>query len=131
MLRNVIYERIRWGMFGNRNSLGWFGKQLDKHITSLESGDYSSMPWIFCAFSERHTASKELAAKVLCEALDKMTFDDTDHKAALQTALTLLLDNSAMVRDTSRDYLTGQQAELDDRTFYKSKLGTKTVPEPS
>lgn len=76
MLQNVNYKWVRWRMFGNRNSLGWFGKQLDKHIKSLEFGDYSSISWIFCVFSEPHAATKELAAKALCEALGKMTFDD-------------------------------------------------------
>ena len=63
-------------MFWNNKNLGRFGKQLNNQISLLQAGDYSSISWIFCVFSETHAASKELAAKALCEALGKMTFDD-------------------------------------------------------
>lgn len=63
-------------MFFRNNKLGWYGQQLNKHIISLSSGDYRSIPAVFCVFAENHNPSKEAAAKALCEALDKMTFDD-------------------------------------------------------
>jgi len=58
------------------NTQGWFGKQLEKNILALEEGDRSRIPWIFCVFSERHTASKQVAAQALSHALDHLGFDE-------------------------------------------------------
>ena len=62
-------------MFWN-NKPGWFGSKLNDYGSALQSGDYSAIPWIFCVFAENHTASKTVAAELLCAALEKMTFDE-------------------------------------------------------
>ena len=64
-------------MFWNKNNKpGWFGSKLDEYKSTLQSGDYSAISWIFCVFSENHEASKTVAAKLLRAALDKLTFDE-------------------------------------------------------
>jgi len=66
-------------MFFLNSKPGWFGQQLNNNIASLQTGNYGTVPWILCVFSENHELYKEVAAKALCEALDKMTFDDLVH----------------------------------------------------
>lgn len=58
------------------NKKGWFGKQLEKNIQVLESGDQSQIPWIFCVFSEQHVASKQSAAHALSGVLERLDFYD-------------------------------------------------------
>jgi len=55
---------------------GWFGKQLEDNIKALRDGDLSRIPWILCVFAERHDQSKLIAAKVLHETLDKLSFEE-------------------------------------------------------
>ena len=64
-------------MFWNKNNQpGWYGSKLNDYKTVLQSGDFSSIPWVFCVLSEKHDASKTTAADILCDALGKMSFDD-------------------------------------------------------
>ncbi|MCL2013751.1 MAG: hypothetical protein FWG69_02040 [Oscillospiraceae bacterium] len=64
-------------MFWNKNNqLGWYGSKLNDYKTVLQSGDFSSIPWVFCVLSEKHDASKIAVADILCDALEKMSFDD-------------------------------------------------------
>jgi len=65
-------------MFGNSKP-GWFGSKLNINIELLQSGDYRAIPWIFCVFAESHAASKTVAAKALCTALDRLAFDELVH----------------------------------------------------
>jgi hypothetical protein len=58
-----------------KNNLGWYGKQLNKHISSLQAGKYGAIPWIFCVFAESDAKSKSVAARALYAALETMTFD--------------------------------------------------------
>ena len=62
-------------MFWNKKA-EWFGSQLSKQIESLQSGDYSAIPWIFCVFSENNKSLKSHAAKALSKALDGMSFNE-------------------------------------------------------
>lgn len=62
-------------MFWNRKP-GWFGAQLNKYIPLLQSGDYSAVSWIFCAFTENHALSKIIAVKALSTALVRLTFNE-------------------------------------------------------
>jgi hypothetical protein len=64
-------------MFWNKNSKpGWFGSKLNDYGSALESGDYSAIPWVFCVFAENHAAAKNKAAELLCNVLEKLTFDE-------------------------------------------------------
>jgi hypothetical protein len=64
-------------VFWNKNNKpGWFGLKLNDYGTALESGDYSAIPWVFCMLAENHAAAKNKAAEFLCEALEKLTFDE-------------------------------------------------------
>jgi len=58
-----------------KNKPGWFYTMND-HISSLQSGIYCGIPWIFRVFAENHEASKNVAAKALSAALSKMAFGD-------------------------------------------------------
>ena len=62
-------------MLWNRK-IDWFSSQLDNNISLMQSGDYSSIPWIFCVFAENHMPSKTVAAKALCAVLGSLTFDE-------------------------------------------------------
>ena len=53
---------------------------------------------------------------------------DTDKEIAWRTAVLLLLDKSAMVRENSRSYLASQKIKFDYRTYYKSHLIKKPAP---
>jgi hypothetical protein len=57
-------------------NLGWFGKQLEENIKALREGDRSRIPWIICVFAEQHEQSKLMAAKILRETLDILSFDE-------------------------------------------------------
>jgi len=57
-------------------NLGWFGKQLEENIKALREGDQSRISWILCVFAEHHDQSKIIAAKVLREILDSLSFDE-------------------------------------------------------
>ena len=59
-----------------KDKKGWFGKQLEENIAALNEGDLSRIPWIFCVFSERDTASKQIAARALSSELEHMGFDE-------------------------------------------------------
>ena len=64
-------------MFWNKNNKpSWFGSKLNEYESALQSGDYSTIPWIFCVLSENHTVAKTVAAKQLRAALDKLSFDE-------------------------------------------------------
>ena len=64
-------------MFWKKNDKpGWFGSKLDDNEIALQSGDYSAIPRIFCVFAENHTPSKTRAASILCDVLDRLTFDE-------------------------------------------------------
>ena len=63
-------------MFRRNKQVGWFGKQLEENIKALRDGDRSRISWILCVFSENHDQSKLMAAKVLRETLDSLSFDD-------------------------------------------------------
>jgi hypothetical protein len=63
-------------MFLRGRQVGWFGKQLEENIKALRSGDRSRISRILCVFSENNNQSKLMAAKVLRETLDSLSFDD-------------------------------------------------------
>lgn len=68
-------------MFWNRKDKqpGWYGKKLEENIKALQNGERRRISWIFCVFAEKHEQSKLIAAKVLRETLDNLSFDEVIH----------------------------------------------------
>ena len=82
---------------------GWFGSKLSDYKAVLESGDYGAIPWVFCALSEKHRATKTAAAKLLCVVLDKLTFGDIiriDEQMRQTTSMEWRIDWSQFTLDT-------------------------------
>jgi hypothetical protein len=64
-------------MFWNKKGkAGWRGSKLNEYGMMLQTDDYSVIPWIFCALAENCSTSKTAAARMLSNALDKLTFDN-------------------------------------------------------
>ena len=104
-------------MFWRDRQVGWFGKQLEENIKALRDGDRSRISRILCVFSENNNQSKLMAAKVLRETLDSLSFDDivrVDEQIRQSTSM----EWSINWRDLNiNDFFTAQMDEQDKRAL--------------
>ena len=104
-------------MFRRNKQVGWFGKQLEENIKALRDGDRSRISWILCVFSENHDQSKLMAAKVLRETLDSLSFDDIV-RVDEQIRQTTSMEWSINWRDLNiNNFFTTQMDEQDKRAL--------------
>ncbi len=98
-------------MFWNRKDkqLGWYGKQLEENIKALRNGERSRISWIFCVFAEKHEQSKIIAAKVLRETLDNLSFDE-------------VINIDEQMRQTTSIEWSINWCELNINNFFTSKM---------
>lgn len=59
-----------------KSNIGWHSQRLEENINRLNDGDLSSIPWIFCVFSEGSDKHKLDAAKALSSILERLKFSD-------------------------------------------------------